>query len=324
MNGDRIYDEKQKKIYLSRIGGSLQENDLTSPVNFGGYGRIHHFKLNGFDDWIPNPLPIVPASKYLNLDIKKVMKVQCFQVALCNLSCWYCYVPNELKDINKCHGKWFSCHEIIESIASNPTLPRVVVLSGGNPELAPRWCLDMMQQIEVLDMKDEIYLWSDDALSGNYFENKLSLSEIKYMTDYPGYGKVCCFKGFDDYTCKFNSGNQSITYERQYENFRKYFNMGFDLYGYITFTTPDLENIYAKLKRFIDSLKSIHPLLPLKIVPLKIVRYSTLRNVTPEEKTALDNQFRVLEVWQELIHKEYSTSQINMPISDIIPNERRL
>src|SRR5437868_11696316 len=92
----RALDVPQRKVLISRLGGSAQEPDLTLPSNCGGYGRVRHFQLDTSPGWPLNPLPIFPACKALGLDPPKVMTAQVFQNAACAWRCWYCFVPYNL------------------------------------------------------------------------------------------------------------------------------------------------------------------------------------------------------------------------------------
>ena len=314
---NEVYDHVGKRVYLAKISGSKQEQDLTLPANYNGFGRIRHFRKAQYTDWIQDPLPIDPAVKYLNIDSTDTIRTQCFQIASCNLNCWYCFVPAELKLGKRTCGEWFSAKQIVNKILEDKNSPRVIVLSGGNPELAPEWPLEIIREVEKADAVKDVYIWSDDALSLDYFYKVLSKNEISYMAKYPGYGKVCCFKGFDQESCLFNSRSNILQYHNQMERFMSYYNEGFDLYGYVTLTTPCLTNVKEKMQIFIDDLRYIHPLMPLRIVPLRITLYKSMEFMTDIEKEAYSNQFYVLKVWCELLEKIYDTDLLSKNISDI-------
>lgn len=312
-----VYNSSESKFYLAKISGSEQEQDLTLPPNQNGFGRIRHFRRFQFTDWIQDPLPIDPAIKYLNLTYTNTLSTQCFQIASCNLDCWYCFVPASLKKGRKTCGEWFSAEQIVNGVLEQENFPPVIVLSGGNPELAPRWPLEIIKATEKARAIKKLYIWSDDALSLDYFHKILSKSDIEYMAQYPGYGKVCCFKGFDQISCRFNSRNNTLQYHEQMERFKQYYIDGFDLYGYVTLTTPSLINIKESLQLFIDDLRVIHPLMPLRIVPLRITLYRSVESLTRNEKMGYNNQFDVLDVWQELLEKIYGLDLVSKNICNI-------
>src|SRR6266446_227090 len=99
LNGDKLaksfrekaFDRNKKTLLMTRYSGSKQEKDLTLGTNCYGFGRIHHFRQIQDPTWIPNPLPIVPASSYLNIPPQKLLLAQVFQLAVCNWRCWYCF-----------------------------------------------------------------------------------------------------------------------------------------------------------------------------------------------------------------------------------------
>ena len=89
---ERAVELSGQKVLIARLSGSLQEKDITTQVNCQGFGRIRHFRLNRYEDWSQNPLPILPAAKALHHTPDSVLRAQVFQNAACNWRCWYCYV----------------------------------------------------------------------------------------------------------------------------------------------------------------------------------------------------------------------------------------
>ena len=55
----------------------------------------------------------------------------------------------------------------------------------------------MMSELKTRHLESEVYLWSDDNLSNDYFWRFLSEEERELVSTYRHYGKVCCFKGFN-------------------------------------------------------------------------------------------------------------------------------
>lgn len=313
----KVYDPDNHKAFLAKIQGSEQEQDLTLPANCNGFGRIRHFRRFQYTDWIPDPLPIDPALNYLKRENSDILLTECFQIALCNLNCWYCFVPKAMKLGSETCGAWFSANQIIHEMLAADGLPQVIVLSGGNPEIAPAWPLSLMKALEKKGVTNKFYLWSDDALSLDYFHEVLSKREIEYMVHYTGYGKVCCFKGYNDLSCQFNTQNNLLYYHDQLRRFRRYYEDGFDLYGYVTFTTPELTNMEQELQKFFDDLRRIHPLMPLRVIPLRITLYESVRSLNKEQMSAYENQFAVLEVWLNLIAKNFDSNLVEEKISRI-------
>jgi organic radical activating enzyme len=313
-----IFRFESKEFLISKIEGSEQEMDLTLPPNCNGYGRIRHFKRNISSDWGKNPLPIDPAVRSLNLPCTDEMEAEVFQIASCNARCWYCFVPQSLEIADTSNSDWFTADKIIELFANERNNIKIIDLSGGNPELAPEWILETMKSLERRKLVDEIYLWSDDALTTDFAFKYLHHSDIRYMSKYKNYGKVCCFKGFDSSSFCFNTSLPSEYYDIQFTNFEKYVNMGFDIYGYVTFTTDSLKDLEKRMDSFISRLRNIHNLLPLRIVPLKIILFDTVKIIYADKyQKCLDNQKIVFHEWLKQLNKYYSKEQLNANICDI-------
>src|SRR4051812_21543475 len=89
---ERGVDRAERRILISDLRHSEQAEDLSEPLNCGGYGRVRHFHRETAEGWPENPLPIDPASLSLGLERKGTLRAQVFQNAVCNWRCWYCYV----------------------------------------------------------------------------------------------------------------------------------------------------------------------------------------------------------------------------------------
>src|SRR4051812_33151798 len=105
---DKAIDLAGRRVLVTNLHGSEQEQDLSEPANCNGYGRVRHFRRLTSPGWPENPLPIDPASWKLGLVREDVLKAQVFQNAACNWRCWYCFVPFELLSANAKHSGWLS------------------------------------------------------------------------------------------------------------------------------------------------------------------------------------------------------------------------
>ena len=317
MNRSGYIDLSQRKVLLSKISGSAQEYDITLPTNCNGFGRIRNFKRDQGDDWIEDPLPIDPAARHFNkLDKLSEIKAQVFQLAFCNMNCWYCFVPDEIK--NGIHGEWFDVPRLLDLFAQEKDIPQVIDLSGGNPELTPEWVLWFMEELEKRNLQKKFYLWSDDTLSTDSMFQFLNKKQIEYMANYKGYGKVCCFKGFDENSYTFNSSLSGSLFSKQFERIKQYFDLGFDTYGYVTITTNVLHKAQEKISNFMDKLQTIHDFLPLKVIPLKIIKFTpTQTRVGNEFDVAIHNQKIILDIWKYELSKRFSLSDMKKNIVDL-------
>lgn len=303
---------------ISNIKISKQNEDLSTPTNCEGYGTIHHFRRLASDNWISDYLPAYPAYKSLNLPFKDEIEAQVFQVSLCNLNCWYCFVPEELRCGNIQNSNCLSSNQLIDYYKNELNKAKVIDLSGGNPELIPEWTIDMMKELESNGLSDSVFLWCDDSMSTNAFFDYLSNEDISLLKSYKHFGKVCCFKGFDYDSYAYNSGMPKHKFFLQKHLFRKYYDLHIDLYGYITLTTDNVDNIEIKISIFFDYLQSIHKNIPLRITPLRILIFKAMEHrVTKERLDSLKNQDIVLEAWRNELNKRFSQEEINMKICDV-------
>src|ERR1043165_6298843 len=135
----------QKSILMTNFTGSLQERDLTEPTNCNGFGRIRHFKLDTGNDWISNPLPILPAAKMLGVKANDQIRAQVFQNSICNWRCWYCFVDYSLLSGDQRHGSFLTCEQMLDLYLAEKNPPPMIDLTGGQPDLTPEWVPWMMQ-----------------------------------------------------------------------------------------------------------------------------------------------------------------------------------
>lgn len=306
------------KVLISNLKNSLQESDITLPVNCDGYGRIRHFRMNEYDDWVSDPIPNLPVAKALNIQPEEVLKTQVFQIAGCNWNCWYCFVDKDLRSGDQSKSKWFTTDELVELLQKEKSIPKIIDLSGGQPDLVPEWILWMMKSLVKFDLDDNIYLWSDDNLSTYFYWKFLSKKQRNFITNYKNYGKVCCFKGYDKKSFAFNTTVNPDLFTEQFKIFKRLLLENLDLYAYVTLTSlPNDEYEYSVIQ-FIDSLQKIHDNLPLRTVPLKVVIYQPVKKrLNYLHKEALKFQHQVLNIWKDELVNRYSKKELTSPICEV-------
>lgn len=320
---DKVYRKAGEKYLLSVIAGSDQEIGLTLPPNCNGIGRIRHFNRKFYDDWTSDPLPMDPACVALNLPKTNVMKSQVFQIASCNLNCWYCFVPDVLKQANVNKSKWLTTDEMIQLYIKESYQSKVIVLSGGNPDLVPEWVVNMMQSIERFNLNEMVYLWSDDTVTSERAFEFLSSDQIGCFTNYKNYGKVACFKGYDDCSFEFNTAMPKKYFNKQFDVFKRYLDLGIDMYGYINFTSLDdnASRVAEKIAKIMDRFQAIHKMLPLRIVPQKIFVFPTVvSKITSKYESSLVNQHLALYMWNKELCNRFTDEQRNLNIAHIKTN----
>jgi hypothetical protein len=191
----------------------------------------------------------------------------------------------------------------------------VIDLSGGQPDLTPEWIVWMMRELEARNLSNKVYLWSDDNLSNDYLLRYLSKDDLEYMRHYRMYGKVCCFKGFDEQSFAFNTAAAPALFSRQFEVFKSHMSLGLDLYGYATFTSQQADNVKGSMISFVDKLQRIHHNLPLRTIPLEIRSFAPMKDRNDENANIIQSQ--AIEQWNIEIEKRFSPTERQRPICEV-------
>lgn len=307
-----------RRLLIARLEGSEQEQDITEPVNCGGFGRIRHFRLSRGGRWPRNPLPIDPAHRALGKQSQDEIRAQVFQNAICNWRCWYCYVPFDLLSGNRESSKMFSAAELVDMYLAEPCRPWILDLSGGQPDLVPEWVPWTMQALLNRGVEDDVFLWSDDNLSNDYFWLFLNERDIDLVANYPNYGRVCCFKGFDSASFAFNTRADPSLFDRQFDLMSRLLALRLDLYAYVTFTSPTRSQLPYAVSRFVDRLQQLAHYLPLRTVPLQVEIFTPVHaRLDAESRDALTIQHVALDAWETELERRFSAEERAMPLVDI-------
>lgn len=311
----KIY--KNNKYLMCQILYSDENTKKMLNVNLNDYGRVRTFRRAKFTDWNSDPIPLDIYSNRFNVEDINSLDVQMIEVGICNLHCWWCYLPDIIRKINSKYMNWFSAKGLIDMLNKENSNCRCLYISGGNPELVPELVYEIMVELKSRNLDDKILLWSDDVLTTDYLLN-MDSEKIKYMVNYKNYAKICCLKGFDEDSFSFNTLLDKKYFNEQLDRLKKYIELGFDVYSYIIFTCNNLENVSKKLDILIKKLQDISYNLPLRIIPIKIEEFSAVSSrLNVERKHSLDNQYTVLRMWNEKIKKYYSKEELNKNIASI-------
>lgn len=306
------------EVLISKLSGTIQEKDLTAPPNCDGYGRLRHFRRSTNPNWPQNGLPLDPACKRLGLSRTDFLVAQAFQNAICNWRCWYCYVPFELLAGKPKHSSWMTANQLLDLCLRDCELPLVIDLTGGQPDLTPEWILWMIDAIDERNLSSSIYLWSDDNLSSDFFWRFLTDDQICRLSSYRNYGKVCCFKGFDQDSFSFNTGTRGVPMRTQFDLMNRVLDTGIDVYAYVTLTSPSIESLQDRMSVFVDRLQDLDEFLPLRTVPLEIRQFTPVESRMNERTTtAIKNQYAAVQAWTDELAKRFSESALSHSISDV-------
>ncbi|NOG99279.1 MAG: radical SAM protein [Ignavibacteriae bacterium] len=315
---EKAIDTDRKAILITNFYGSSQENDFTKPPNCNGFGRVRHFRLDAGKDWIPNPLPILPAAKALGVKADSVIRAQVFQSSICNWRCWYCFVDFKLLSGNSNYASLLTCDEMIDLYLDQDDPPPMLDLTGGQPDLTPEWVPWMMKTLQERGLEDKVFLWSDDNLSNDYLWRFLDDEQISLMSSYKMYSRVCCFKGIDEKSFSLNTKADPKLFSNQLELCKRLLEINLDLYCYITLVATTDTDFHMVIPKFIDKVQKVNEMLPLRILPLRIFKYSTMNpRMTSDFENMIEGQHRALDVWQSELVKRFSSEQISLPITEI-------
>jgi uncharacterized Fe-S cluster-containing radical SAM superfamily protein len=242
------------------------------------------------------------------------LRSQAFQLAGCNWRCWYCYVDDALLNGLVARGEYVTASALLDLYLEVPNHPAVIDLTGGQPDLVPEWALWVLQEIDRRGLRGRVLVWQDDNLSSELMWTLLSAEQISFMSAFEGHSRVGCFKGFDPQSFSYNTSAPAELFDRQFAVFRRLLKNGFDVYAYATFTCPSGHCTKDRIHEFVDRLQDIHPLLPLRTIPLKIRPFSaTQARMRPGQETTFDEQQRAGEFWDEELRNRFSSQQLLLP-----------
>lgn len=313
---EKSINNQAKTIRMTKFPGSAQAIDLSLLPNCGGFGRIHHFRLELDPNWVANPLPILPACKYLGLPVMDVLLAQVFQLAACDFRCWYCFVDFNLLSADPKYSEMIVPKQLLQIMLDEKANSQVIDLSGGQPELVPEYVLWFLEARKELGLEQSHFVWADDNLSTDYMWRYLSEAEIAFMAKTPGFARVGCLKGFDAESFTFNTRADDTLFDQQIELLGRLVAAGFDQYGYITITAMNINDLPAKMAQLIDKIQNrVHPNFPLRIVPLRIFGFNA--NINRYNQQAETNQFRALEAWLSEMQHRFSAAELLTPITEV-------
>lgn len=314
---ERGVDRERRAVLIADLRGSQQEQDVSEPLNCDGIGRVRHFRRQSSSGWPLNPLPIEPAARALGLSAPETLEAQVFQNAVCNWRCWYCFVDFPLLSADPRRSRMMTATELVDLYLLEAERPAVIDLSGGQPDLVPEWVAWMLAELRSRQV--DVYVWSDDNLSNDYYFAKLTERERSLIENDARYGKVCCFKGFDARSFAFNTGAAPELFDRQFALMNRLVEQTpLDLYCYATFTSPDGALVPKRMEHFVDRLQEIDELLPLRTVPLEVSIFTpVVARLDEENKRSLVVQREAIAAWCAELERRFSPAERALPICDV-------
>ncbi len=317
---------KENKYLLSRIGGAGQDpgerkilsdyfrykdyiddpewvnsnNKERWSAKFLGLGK-NGFKLTEFQN------PTYSAAFNLKRDLSEFTKVFTLQVAGCNYSCNYCFVPRELNSGSEKYGKFYSARVIVDEILNikvkSETPMNIIRVSGGECLIVPEIITDLFEH--MMKSSPGSYLWIDTNLSNIEIIKKHG-SKLKKILSHENVGIVGCFKGTTKEDFSLITGADEKFYKDQCETAKTLIDLGADLYAYIpayVYCENEAEN---KLNSFFSELQNIDKNFPLRLEMLKIEDFPAAKinfELAKKEGRAIPetSQKTVFDLWYNKI-----------------------
>lgn len=182
--------------------------------------------------------------------------------------------------------------------------------------MVPEWVLWFADAVTMKGLQDDVYLWSDDNLSNDYLWRFLERAQIQRLSSYAYYGRVGCFKGFDENSFSFNTKAPPAMFSTQFSLMRRLVDAGFDVYGYATFTSNSDKDLTRLMANFVDRLQTeVHPVFPLRTVPLRILEFSPTKDrMTDDHRRALDIQKTAVAAWTAEIERRFPSDVRNKQV----------
>ncbi|MEV6829276.1 radical SAM protein [Amycolatopsis sp. NPDC051102] len=318
----RGLDQDKRAVSLSVLADSSQEEDLSEPANCSGLGRIRHFTHTTANGWPDNPLPWLPARRHLGAGAvpSAGCKAQVFQNSVCNWRCWYCYVPFSLLRGDPAKSRFVTADDMVDMYLGLDDRPVVLDLSGGQPDLVPEWVVWTMEALRERHAQDRVFLWSDDNLSNDYLFRYLTEDQLEVLSSYQGYGRVGCFKGFDDTSFAFNTGALPELFDRQFTLFERLLTIRPDTYAYVTFTAPAIPptGAISAMRRFADRLQALDDTLLARTTPLRIDVFTPVApRMRSAHQTALTVQEAMVDAWNTVLAERGVVPLFDQPMAEL-------
>ena len=278
--------------------------------NFLGLGKSG-FKITEFQN------PTYSAAYRLKRNLSEFTKVFTMQVAGCNYSCNYCFVPRELNSGSEKYGRFFSAEEIVDDFLKikneSKTSMNVIRISGGECMIIPEIIIDVYA--EMMKRSPESYLWIDTNLATIKIV-KEHKKKLKNVLSQKNVGVVGCFKGTVKKDFSLISGAEEKYFKQQFEVAKIFIDLGADFYAYVPAYVYNEKLTEEKLESFLFELQKVNKNLPLRLEILKIEDFPAAKNnfeLARKEGRAVPktSQKLVFDLWyNKLLSKYYSEEEL--------------
>ena len=269
------------------------------------------FKITEFQN------PTYSAAYRLKRDLSEFTKVFTMQVAGCNYSCNYCFVPRELNSGSEKYGRFFSAEEIVDDFLKikneSKISMNVIRISGGECMIIPEIIIDVYA--EMMKRSPESYLWIDTNLATIEIV-KEHKKKLKNVLSQKNVGVVGCFKGTVKEDFSLISGAEEKYFKQQFEAAKIFIDLGADFYAYVPAYVYNEKLTEEKLESFLFELQKVNKNLPLRLEILKIEDFPAAKinfELAKKEGRAIPktSQKLVFDLWyNKLLSKYYSEEEL--------------
>jgi hypothetical protein len=93
---------------------------------------------------------------------------------------------------------------------------------------------------------------------------------------------------------------------------------GLDIYAYVTFTTLNGKSIRDDMKRFVDKLQTMDVNLPLRTIPLEIIKFAPVQErIGNAYDDAIKHQWTAADAWRQELENRFTAAMRAQNIADI-------
>jgi uncharacterized Fe-S cluster-containing radical SAM superfamily protein len=283
----KLWNDRDSRVLLARLDESSMKNEARSNITVvEDYYRAKTYvkpgdmllPLNG----MPFTDPFMIAQSRVGGTWNDHNAPFSIQVAGCNASCPFCFVPRELRSFDESFSRWFSAREIVAIHDRKEPARKTIRISGGEPFLAPEFISAMADELKN---RPDMFLWVDTNLLGNRYDDVV-ISLVHHVND--RFGICGCFKGFDAATFSTHSGLGPSRYDDQWNNAKALYRamksagVQHNLFFYvpeIAFFKPGCAiRMEPVLESFASRLQAtIHENAPLRVTILSLKEYDANR-----------------------------------------------
>jgi uncharacterized Fe-S cluster-containing radical SAM superfamily protein len=313
-----VYDHIEKKVLLAKFtasDGMKADNEGKATSRLSDYIRTKTYVKT--KDMLCPSYPIFPQPYQLAQDLlggewNDYNECAVIQIADCNLDCWYCYVPKELRSgLPECDGvqlgDWFTVDEVYDLFQN--TGKKVWRISGGEPTIAPDFVLDLMDKADF----DQVLMWLDSNMStGHTFFEKLALRptiEQEFIA-------MCgCFKGFTPMDCasitKCGVGLLDVQFDFAH---KMVMDTNFNVFWYVPGVVGEGVTEWYIRMFFERMVEEVDPRAPLRTYILEVKPYTSTEDEGWQKYSpTLETGRRPIEVWNELLEEYYEPELLWLP-----------